>query len=265
MHRRFALYSEIKSPMQYYSGTSGLLLPVPNKSFYPPAYKDKSRLSYYSTLFNSIEVNSSFYKVPLAATIKKWASEIETEDFKFTFKLSREITHQRNLLFSEDAVFDFISRIDQVGDKKGSLLVQFPGSIKISQIRRVDYLLSIIKAADPTTSWDVAVEFRDQSWYIDDVEEMIHSYQMGLVVHDMLPIATSFRDTGTDFVYLRYHGPDGDYKGSYEHAELSEYAAYISEWLQEGKKVYTYFNNTIGDAISNLSALRQIVSDLSGN
>lgn len=245
--------------MSYYSGTSGLLLPVPNKSFYPPAFQDKSRLSYYSFLFNSIEVNSSFYKVPLASTIKKWASEVVTEEFKFTFKLSREITHQRNLLFSEDAVFEFISRINQIGDKKGSLLVQFPGSVKISQFRRVSYLLSIIKAADPEGTWDVAVEFRDQSWYLEEVEELMRSYQMGLVVHDMMPIGTSFRDTGTTFVYLRYHGPDGDYRGGYENAVLSEHAAYIRDWLAEGKRVYAYFNNTIGDAIPNLITLRNDV------
>jgi uncharacterized protein YecE (DUF72 family) len=241
--------------MQYYSGTSGLLLPVPNKSFYPSAFQDKSRLSYYSSLFNSIEINSSFYKVPLAATIKKWATDVMTEDFKFTFKLSREITHQRNLLFSEESVFDFMSRINQVGDKKGSLLIQFPASVKISQFKRVGYLLSIVKASDPMSAWDVAIEFRDQSWYVED---MVSSYQMGLVVHDMLPVGTAFRDTGTNFVYLRYHGPNGNYKGSYEKAELSEYADYIKEWMSEGKKVYAYFNNTIGDAIPNLYALRQM-------
>jgi len=245
--------------MSYYSGTSGLLLPVPNKSFYPPAFQDKSRLSYYSALFNSIEVNSSFYKVPLASTIKKWASEISTEEFKFTFKLSREITHQRNLLFSEDAVSEFMSRINQIGDKKGSLLVQFPGRVKIVQFKRVDYLLSIIKAADPERNWDVAVEFRDQSWYSEEVEDMLRSYQMGLVVHDMLPSATSFRDTGTDFVYLRYHGPERDYKGAYDDAELSEYASYINDWMAAGKRVYTYFNNTIGEAIPNLLTLRKYV------
>lgn len=245
--------------MQYYSGTSGLLLPVPNKTFYPAAFQDKTRLTYYSSLFNSIEINSSFYKMPLGSTVKKWASEVLGDDFKFTFKLFRDITHQRNLLFSEDSVFDFFSRINMVGDKRGCLLVQFPGSIKIAQFRRVNYLLSLIRTADPEASWKVAVEFRDQSWYIPEVEEMLAGFQMTMVVHDMLGVAMALRDTGTDFVYLRYHGPEGNYKGSYEDAFLAEYATYIKEWLSEGKSVYTYFNNTMGAAISNLYNLEKMV------
>src|SRR5690349_976965 len=78
----------------YFSGTSGLVLPVPNKLFFPDEFKEGSRLNYYASLFNSIEVNSSFYKIPLGRTVANWSADVP-EDFRFTFKLFREITHRK--------------------------------------------------------------------------------------------------------------------------------------------------------------------------
>lgn len=84
--------------VNYYSGISGLILPVPNKEHYPAEFKEKSRLCYYASLFSSIEVNSSFYRIPQAKTIAKWADDVPA-DFKFTFKLWRGITHEKGLVF----------------------------------------------------------------------------------------------------------------------------------------------------------------------
>lgn len=243
----------------YYSGTSGLLLPVPNKEFFPESFKSKTRLSYYGSLFNSIEINSSFYKVPMAATIAKWAAEVP-QDFKFTFKLWRGITHNKGLTFNKDDVRDFMNRISNAGLKKGCLLVQFPASIKSLYHKELQDLLSQIRAADPKNEWKTAIEFRHQSWYHSGTWDMLRQYQMGLVLHDMFPAGNNVAHVFTDFVYVRFHGPEGDYKGSYENDFLYEYASYIREWLLEGKQVFTYFNNTIGNAIGNLETLRKLVS-----
>src|SRR5690554_3131640 len=114
----------------YYSGTSGLLLPVPNKSHYPKEFQDKSRLCYYFSLMNSIEINSSFYKIPLSATVDKWAGEVP-EEFRFTFKLFKEITHNKDLAFDPNTLAKFFEIIAAVGNKKGCVLVQFPPSVRI--------------------------------------------------------------------------------------------------------------------------------------
>ena len=82
----------------WYCGTSGLVLPVPNKLAYPEEYRERSRLYYYSTLFNTLEVNSSFYKLPMKRTVERWSSDV-SGNFKFTYKLSKEVTHCRDLLF----------------------------------------------------------------------------------------------------------------------------------------------------------------------
>lgn len=106
----------------FYAGTSGMVLPVPNKRFHPPEYQERSRLCYYGSLFNSIEVNSSFYKLPQAKTVAKWAAEVPAH-FRFTFKLWREITHAKGMAFKPEDVLRFMQSIGTASDKKGCLLV----------------------------------------------------------------------------------------------------------------------------------------------
>ena len=80
-----------------------------------------------------------------------------------------------------------------------------------------------------------------------------------MVIHDMPASATPMMVTG-DFVYLRFHGPEGNYRGGYEDDFLAEYDTYIKEWQKEGKTVYVYFNNTMGDALQNVMRLKELVS-----
>lgn len=250
---------EEKIKAHYYSGTSGLLLPVPNKQFYPEAFKTRSRLSYYSSLFNSIEINSSFYKMPLSATVKRWVEDT-TAEFRFTFKLFREITHSRNLAFEPHLVVQFMERIAAAGNKKACLLLQFPASITASHVSQLSNLLNCIHKSDPQNSWKAAVEFRHQSWYRQENYQLLEDYQMGLVLHDKLQAGGYMQDPASDFVYVRFHGPGGDYRGSYDDAFLYEYAGYIRNWIANGKQVYTYFNNTMGSALENLKSLRAYVT-----
>lgn len=78
----------------FFCGTGNVVLPVPHKTHLPPEYKDKSRLNYYASMFNSMEVNSSFYKIPMPRTVEKWANDVP-ENFRFTFKLFGGITHAK--------------------------------------------------------------------------------------------------------------------------------------------------------------------------
>lgn len=117
----------LKYSDELYIGTSGLLLPVANKTFYPDDYKDKSRLAFYGSLFSSIEVNSSFYKIPLASTVCKWKNEVP-EYFRFSFKLFKGITHAKNLIYDPLLVTKFLDVVAQAKEKSGCLLLQFPAS-----------------------------------------------------------------------------------------------------------------------------------------
>lgn len=248
----------------YYSGTSGLLLPVRNKLFYPEEFKDKSRLCFYSSIMNSIEVNSSFYKVPMASTVKKWAEDVP-ETFRFTFKLSKEITHNKELAFDPQAVSAFMEVISFVGDKRGCVLVQFPPSVRIGNLKQLELLMSVLRKSDPHYTWNIALEFRHVSLYSDVVYRLLEDYRMAMVIQDKPPAVTPMMESELPFVYLRFHGPGGSYRGSYEDELLYEYASYINDWISEGKTVYSYFNNTMGDAISNLFTLSDLVGTLALN
>jgi uncharacterized protein YecE (DUF72 family) len=243
---------------QFFCGTSNIVLPVRNKTYFPPEFQDKSRLQFYSSLFNSVEVNSTFYKLPLARTVQRWASEAGTE-FRFTFKLWKEITHIKELNYDPENVLRFLRIINAAGHSKGSILIQFPASIKASLFSKVRQLLNDIRKSGLSDGWHLAVEFRDPSWYADQVFEMLESFSAGIVRHDMPKSYTPIIDMQHDFVYLRFHGEKGDYRGGYSDDVLADYAEYIRSRTREGLTVYAYFNNTLGDAVMNATTLRAMV------
>lgn len=236
---------------KFFGGTSGLQIAMPKRDF-PEEYADKSRLAFYALHENSIEINSSFYKLPQAKTISRWATEVP-DNFRFTFKLWKEITHQKNLLFNPDDVRRFMEAIRFADSKKGCLLIQFPPSLQNNALPQFTALLEVLGAYD----WRIAVEFRHNSWYINPVFDLLNKSQIAMVIQDMPKSATPMETTADDLVYLRFHGPAGNYKGSYTDGFLYEYATYINEWQLDGKTVYAYFNNTMGAALSNLNFLRR--------
>ncbi len=245
------------SQHHFYSGLSGLQLPVP-KYLFPPPYENSSRLTFYASHFNSIEFNSTFYKIPQPATVGKWAAMVP-EDFRFTFKLWKEITHSKGFNFNEEDVVAFFHSINAVKERKGCLLIQFPPSIGREYAGQLENLLSCITEIDPAQEWKVAVEFRNTSWYHEDVNDLLSFHKATMVIQDIPKSATPLIDQKSHFLYLRFHGPTGNYRESYSEDFLKEYAALINEWIEEGKTIYVYFNNTMGDAFNNLSSLNRLV------
>jgi len=242
---------------QFYCGTSNIVLPVPNKSHFPPGYRDKTRLTYYASIFNSLEVNSSFYKIPLGRTVAKWTTEVPP-GFTFSFKLWQGITHARELLYDQKDVGLFMNAISMAGDRKGCLLIQFPAGITGSYIQRLRKLLDDLAQTGLTTGWKLAIEFRHPTWYRDPVYQLLEQHNAAVVQHDMPRSPTPAIDMATSFAYIRFHGEKGDYRGSYAHGHMQEYAGHIKDLLEENKDVYAYFNNTIGDAVYNAMELRDL-------
>jgi uncharacterized protein YecE (DUF72 family) len=243
---------------RFYSGLSGLQLHIP-KYLYPPPYENASRLTYYSTFFNSIEINSSFYKIPQSATVVKWAASVP-EHFRFTFKLWKEITHSKGFNFQEEAVMTFLKSVDSVQSKKGCLLIQFPPSLGKEYTVQLDKLLRCIREID-SGDWNIAIEFRNKTWYNDSTYNLLNFFKAALVVHDIPKSATPMVNHKSDFMYIRFHGPTGNYRDSYTEDFLNEYVSYINQWIEEGKDVYVYFNNTMGDALNNLRTMNSLLHD----
>ncbi|AYL94576.1 DUF72 domain-containing protein [Mucilaginibacter celer] len=241
----------------FYLGTSNIVLPVPNKLAFPEAWRDKSRLSFYASLFNSLEVNSTFYKVPLGKTVARWSAEVPA-GFRFTFKFWKEITHNKNLAFKPADVERFFEVINRC-DKKGCLLIQLPPGTRFESFGQLAALLAIIQQYNRESPWRIVVEFRHSSWYNQQTYQLLQNNDVAIVMHDMKASAPPFIESTADFVYLRFHGPEAGYRGNYADDVIAEYAAYINEWRGEGKTVYAYFNNTLGSALGNLVGLNSVV------
>ena len=196
----------------------------------------------------------------MVRTVEKWAGSVP-ESFRFTFKLWQQITHNKELAFNSGDVEVFMNTINRVGEKRGCLLVQFPPSIQVARFRQLELLLQTISECNFGNAWRVAIEFRHRSWYEEDVFELAGQYKAAVVIHDLPASATPLPDETSDCVYLRFHGPEGRYRGSYQNDFLSEYAWYIKDWIAEGKEVYVYFNNTMGDAVNNLVKLNSFIAE----
>ncbi len=230
-----------------------------NKLTFPPPYQLKSRLHYYSTLFNTVEVNSCFYKTPLRSTYEKWVKDVP-ENFRFTLKLSKEITHSKELSGDLTCMNSFLQAATGIGNKKGCLLIQFPGKITIAQYNQVEQILRQLRQYDIAHEWRTAIEFRNVSWYIGETTELLNEYKAAMVLHDFSKAKNSTMVSNASFVYIRFHGPMGNYRGSYSEHALDEKAELIRGFQLSGTEVFVYFNNTIGSAFENARYLQSKVS-----
>ena len=243
-----------KNKGKIFIGTSNVVIPG-NKQSFPDPFKVKSRLNYYASLFNSVEINSSFYKVPLPATFEKWSNDVP-EEFKFSIKFWKEITHVKELKFRSADIDKFLNASDKAGKNKGPVLLQFPGKINIGYYNQVESILENIRSHKTTGKWRIAVEFRNADWYTRETMELLDEYKASLVLHDMPKSRNMELNNKAPFVYLRFHGAKGDYRGTYSNKELEQYAEKIKGWIKSGKEVFVYFNNTMGNAYENAMTLK---------
>lgn len=144
------------------------------------------------------------------------------------------------MFFNPQDVSSFMEAIRLPESQQGCLLVQFPPSLQKNSLPQLAGLLDMLS----THTWPVAVEFRDPSWYKEDVFEPLYPHHAAMVLQDMPKSATTVEITADQLVYLRFHGPSGNYKGSYSESFFFEYVSYINEWQEKGKSVYANFNIT---------------------
>jgi uncharacterized protein YecE (DUF72 family) len=238
-------------------GTSNIVVPG-NKQSFPLAFQDRSRLHYYSSIFNTIEINSSFYKIARQSTYEKWTADVPG-DFKFTLKLNKEVTHSKNLASGLTVIAKFMEAAEGIKDKKGCVLIQFPGKITLDYFTQVEEIMHQLKINDSGNEWRKAAEFRHSSWYTGETFELLDEFDAAIVLQDIPKSKIQDTVQHADFIYIRYHGPKGDYRDSYPDSFLQEQADKINEWLSRGKDVYAYFNNTIGSAFDNAISLKKLL------
>ncbi len=235
-----------------YIGTSGFYYEHWKGAFYPPELPKKSYLSYYMEHFDTVEMNSTFYHLPRAKTIQHWL-EIAREGFFYSLKAYRGITHYKRLQNVQEDLLLFLHLIKPLKSHLGVLLFQLPPSLH-KDIERLASFLHLLPRG-----YRYAIEFRHNSWYCDEIYELLRRYDVAFCIHDYQKKPTPIIDTA-HFVYIRFHGTNGRYVGSYSDETLQLWSQKIDAFLHHGKSVYVYFNNDFNaDAVRDAMRLRSLL------
>ena len=221
--------------MALYIGTSGWNYPHWREAFYPAGLSSTDWLDFYAQRFSSVEINASFYRLPGPTTVDAWREAVGP-DFRFAVKASRYITHLKKLNDPAASTADFVERIDRLGERLGPILFQLPPHWHVN----VERLAAFLEALP--SGYRYAFEFRDRSWWDPAVTDLLAAHGAAFCVFDLDGRTTPFLETA-DFVYLRWHGADGAYRGGYGEARLEALARRIRAWRDDGRDVYAYFDN----------------------
>ncbi len=237
-----------------YIGTSGWHYSHWAGTFYPEGIKDNEQLPYYLQHFKTVELNNSFYNLPLATTFKNWKAATP-EGFLFSVKGSRYITHMKKLKVDKATINKFLSRAGKLDEKLGPVLFQLPPGWKVNAERFEEFLNKLPEGHRYT------FEFRNASWYAEEIYELLRSHNCAFCIYELAGHLSPLEVTA-DFVYIRLHGPGDKYQGSYTAAALKRWAKEIKRWVGEGRDVFVYFDNDqAGYAAFNAGQLYEMAAE----
>ncbi len=234
-------------------GTSGWVYRHWRGVFYPEKLPASRWLDFYARHFDTVEINNTFYRLPSAAALAARAAEVPP-GFVFAVKASRFLTHMKKLKDPDEPLARLLDRAEALGPTLGPLLYQLPPHWRCDAGRLRDFLARL------PDGFRHVFEFRDPSWYTDEVFDLLTETGVGFCVHDMRGAESPSRVTGR-VVYQRFHGPTARrYAGSYPTAELRRHAERLRPLADAGHEVYAYFNNDFGGhAVANAATLRRLL------
>ncbi len=220
--------------------------------FFPEELPSKEQLNFYATQFNTVEINSTFYRRPRPQTLANWY-ERTGEDFKFFIKIPKTITHIKRLKETAEETADFCNHLHQgIQEKLAGFLFQMPPSFHYSE----EHLEQLIATAD--SRFLNVVEFRHESWWNDEIFETLKKRNIvfsGVSFPKNIP--DDFIINNSKSVYYRLHGVPVLFKSEYSEEELKKLAKEIKKAKQD---VFIFFNNTWGTAaLKNALYLKKIL------
>jgi uncharacterized protein YecE (DUF72 family) len=217
---------------------------------YPPDTRPAEFLSTYARAFRAVEVDSTFYALPDAKTVRGWREKTPGE-FTFALKMPREVTHDRRLRKASDVVQEFVDRARELGPKLGPILMQLGPDFAPDE-------MPALEAFVPTLPRDLrfAVELRQSRWMRGDVlprvQELLSAHGVALALSDgrWIPrhtmLALVERPTA-DFLYVRWMGPDReitDYSRiQFDRSEELRSWAEVLRQAAHTKEIFGFFNN----------------------
>jgi len=231
-------------------GTSGWTYPHWAGVFYDES-KPKSRwLEQYAGHFDTVEANSTFYRLPGTTTVDRWA-ERTPEGFLWAVKASRYITHMKKLRDASEPLARFFDIVSHFRKKLGPILFMIPPVLRY----REDIFVDFLKKLPPGHRY--AIEPRNASWVEKDPLERMKDFGIAFCISDTAGRFPYVEEVTADFVYVRLHGSRALYASEYTEKELQEWARKIRRWRRDA---YVYFDNDAqGFAPKNALRLKEIL------
>jgi uncharacterized protein YecE (DUF72 family) len=206
--------------------------------FYPPRLPQREWLTYYAERLDTVELNTTFYRLPQVDIVARWVSETPP-GFMFAVKVSRYITHIKRLTEVSEHLPLLYERIEPLlrSPKLGPLLWQLPPTFRYDP----DRLGSALEHLHDGHRH--AFEFRHPSWFRAETYALLQEHGVALVIADR-PTVNTFQtdERTTDYTYVRLHAGTRGRNGNYSHSELTEWAGRLVGWTKQGD-VFAYFNN----------------------
>lgn len=222
--------------MPVYLGTSGWQYRHWRETFYPKGVAQTRWLEFFVERFQTVELNNSFYHLPKEETFAKWRARTP-DDFIIAAKMSRYLTHIKKLKEPQEPVARFMKHAGHLGSKLGPILIQLPPTLKID-------LPALEETLDEFPSGvRVAVEFRHETWWTDEVRDALTKRNVALCMADRwaTPVTATWRTA--DWTFLRFHEGGGKPHPCYTKKSMVPWAERLaSEWGPEAD-LYVYFNN----------------------
>jgi uncharacterized protein YecE (DUF72 family) len=235
-------------------GCSGWNYPDWRGTVYPKGVPPSRWLEHYSRIFDTVEVNSTFYRLASPTAVAHWIEQTPPE-FVFALKASRYLTHVKRLTVLGQYVERFYEGIQPlVGTPKlGPILWQLP-----ENFRRDDERLA--NALDGLPAGRHCFEFRHESWFTPDVYSLLRAHDVALVIGDHPKWPFQAHEMTTDWTYVRFHSGARGRRGNYSDTELEEWRQRIAGWRSR-VEVFAYFNNDReGFAVRNAQWLERRLS-----
>ncbi len=231
-------------------GCSGYYYSFWKPGFYPKEISQKKWLNYYSTVFNTVELNATFYRVPGLNSLKKNA-EVVTEDFLFSAKMSRYITHLVKLKNCRKEIDEFQDLLmNGLKEKMGCFLFQMPPSFHYNE-ENLDRILTQVPRGEQNV-----VELRHISWWNENTAKQFKKAGITFCNIDYPGIKTQIINTGKNF-YMRFHGTPVLFHSAYSQERLK---TFIHNFPLTTKRNFIYFNNTdLGNAYKNAGDLMKLL------
>jgi uncharacterized protein YecE (DUF72 family) len=233
-------------------GTSGWQYRDWRGVLYPEGLPQRAWLEHYARHFRCVEVNNAFYRLPERSTFEAWR-EATPEGFRVAVKVSRYLTHVKRLKDPEEPVERLLGRADGLGDRLGPFLLQLPPTLQVD-VERLDTCL----AAFPDDA-RVAVEPRHDSWWIDEVRDLLAKHGAALCWADRRSRLLTPPWVTADWGYVRLHEGTASPPPSYGRQALVHWHERIRDAWPQRADVYVFFNNDHGGAaVRNADTLRDV-------